>query len=39
MEKKTKIWLVLAIISSIYMIYIVGVSALIAPGFDNHFFP
>lgn len=37
MEKKTKIWLVLSIISSVYLIYIVGVSALISPGFENHF--
>jgi hypothetical protein len=39
MEKKTKVWLVLAIITSVYMIYIIGVSATIVPGHaDNHFF-
>jgi hypothetical protein len=37
MEKRTKVWLVLAILSSVYLIYIVGVSSLLSPYFQIHF--
>jgi hypothetical protein len=37
MEKRTKVWLVLAILSSVYLIYIVGVASLLSPYFQIHF--
>lgn len=37
MTKRTKIWLLLAILGTVYLVYMVGVAALLTRGFQDHF--
>lgn len=37
MSKSTRVWLLLGILFTVYLIYICGSAALIAPRFDNQY--
>lgn len=37
MNKWTKVWLVISIVFTVYLVYMVGVAAVLTPGFQDSF--
>lgn len=37
MSKRTKVWLVISVVLTVYLVYMVGVAAVLTPGFQDNF--